>query len=57
LSYMLKYEIKIDRSPKIIKTMLIMIRANVGKAILLKNVLLFSVKVSTFEVIVEIATN
>jgi hypothetical protein len=54
---MLKYEIKIDRSPKIIKTMLIMIRANVGKAILLKNVLLFSVKVITFEVIVEIATN
>jgi|tagenome__1003787_1003787.scaffolds.fasta_scaffold18712596_1 hypothetical protein len=54
---MLKYEIKIDRSPKIIKTMLSMTRAKVGKAILLKNVLLFSVKVSTFEVIVEIVTN
>jgi hypothetical protein len=32
-------------------------RANVGNAILLKNVLLLSVKVSTFEVIAEIATN
>jgi hypothetical protein len=57
LSYILKYEIKSDLSPRVIKTMLNRIRANVGKAMLLKNVLLFSVKISTSEVIAEIATN
>jgi hypothetical protein len=57
LSYILKYEIKIDLRPRIIKTMLSRIRVNVGKARILKNALLFSVKVSTFEVIAEVATN
>jgi hypothetical protein len=57
LSYILKYEIKIDLRPRIIKTMLSRIRVKVGKARLLKNALLLSVKVSTFEVISEIATN
>lgn len=57
LSYILKYEIKSDLSPRIIKTMPDRTRANVGRATLLKNMMLFSVKVSTFEVMAEIATN
>jgi hypothetical protein len=57
LSYILKYEIKSDLSPRIIKTMPSRTRANVGRAISLKNMMLFSVKVSTFEVMAEIATN